>query len=181
VLADGPQPPLNQHGTRCRPADGLSGYYNRIPKSCGFLPEQLVPQGYAAYAIGKWHLTPEDEYHNGASRARWPLGRGFERYYGFFGGETNQFAPSLIEDNHVVAQPRAWDDGYHLTEDLADHAIQYLKDLRAATESHSSFCLLQARLPLAAPAAARVDRALPRGASAGLDAGARRRSRASAR
>ncbi len=126
----------NHHATSMgRVADlptGFPGYYNRIPKSCGFLSELLVPQGYAAYAVGKWHLTPEDEYHNGASRARWPLGRGFERYYGFFGGETNQFAPSLIEDNHLVAQPAAWEDGYHLTEDLADHAIQYLRDLRSA-------------------------------------------------
>jgi arylsulfatase A-like enzyme len=111
---------------------GFPGYYNRIPKSCGFLSEQLAPQGYATYAVGKWHLTPEEEYHMGAARATWPLGRGFERYYGFFGGEANQFAPSLIEDNHWVAPPRAWQDGYHLTEDLADHAITYVRDLRGA-------------------------------------------------
>jgi len=135
----------NHHTTSMgRVADlptGFPGYYNRIDKSCGFLPEMLVPQGYAAYAVGKWHLTPEDEYHNGASRARWPLGRGFERYYGFFGGETNQFAPSLIEDNHIVAPPAAWEDGYHLTEDLADHATQYLRDLRAADTEKPFFML----------------------------------------
>ncbi|MEX2159404.1 MAG: arylsulfatase [Dehalococcoidia bacterium] len=111
---------------------GFPGYWNRIPKSVGFLPEMLVPQGYAAYAVGKWHLVPEDETHLAASRERWPLGRGFERFYGFFGGETNQFAPSLVHDNHHVAPPRAWEDGYHLTEDLADHAVEYLQDLRAA-------------------------------------------------
>ncbi len=59
---------------------GFPGYNARIPKSCGFLPEMLVPHGYGAYAVGKWHLTPDDEYHLGGSRARWPLGRGFERF-----------------------------------------------------------------------------------------------------
>ncbi|MGB2695675.1 MAG: arylsulfatase [Dehalococcoidia bacterium] len=111
---------------------GFPGYTARIPKSCGFLPEMLTPQGYAAYAVGKWHLTPEEEYHLGATRERWPLGRGFERFYGFFGGETNQFAPALYHDNHIVAPPRSFEDGYHLTEDLADHAIEFVQDLKAA-------------------------------------------------
>ena len=111
---------------------GFPGYSARIPKSSGFLSEMLVQHGYAAYAVGKWHLTPEDEYHLGASRARWPLGRGFERFYGFFGGETNQFAPSLVHDNHLVPPPRSWEDGYHLTEDLVDHGIEFIQDLKAA-------------------------------------------------
>ena len=111
---------------------GFPGYNGRIPKSCGFLPEMLTPHGYASYAVGKWHLTPDEEWHLGASRARWPLGRGFERFYGFFGGETNQFAPSLVYDNHRVAPSASWEDGYHLTEDLADHAIEFLGDLKSA-------------------------------------------------
>jgi arylsulfatase A-like enzyme len=92
----------------------------------------LVPAGYGAYAVGKWHLTPDDERHLGARRDRWPLGRGFERFYGFFGGETHQFAPALVYDNHRAAQPRAFDDGYHLTEDLADRAIEFVADLESA-------------------------------------------------
>ena len=115
-------------------ATGFPGYNARIPKSCGFLSEMLVPHGYAAYAVGKWHLTPADEYHLGASRARWPLGRGFERFYGFFGGETNQFAPSLVYDNHHVPPPRHWEEGYHLTEDLVDRATEFVQDLKAADE-----------------------------------------------
>src|SRR5690606_36147981 len=83
-------------------ATGFPGYDARIPRSVGFLPEMLTPHGYAAYAVGKWHLTPEDETHLGAGRERWPLGRGFERYYGFFGGETHQNAPALAHDNHLV-------------------------------------------------------------------------------
>ena len=69
----------------------------------------LTPHGYAAYAVGKWHLTPEDEEHLGARRDRWPLGRGFERFYGFFPGETHQFVPALVHDNHSVEPPAGVD------------------------------------------------------------------------
>jgi arylsulfatase len=123
-------------------ATGFPGYNARIGPEHGFLSEMLVPHGYAAYAVGKWHLTPDDEHHLGASRARWPLGRGFERYYGFFGGETHQFAPSLISDQHRVPAPRSWEDGYHLSEDLADHAIEFLTDLRHAEPEKPFFLYL---------------------------------------
>jgi arylsulfatase A-like enzyme len=113
-------------------AMGFPGYTARIPKTNGFLPQMLTPLGYAAYAVGKWHLTPEEEWHAGASRERWPLARGFERWYGFFGGETHQFAPELVHDSHYVEQPRSMAEGYHLTEDLADRGIQFVHDLRAA-------------------------------------------------
>ncbi len=111
-------------------ATGFPGYDARIPRSAGFLPEMVTPHGYAAYAVGKWHLTPEDETHLGASRERWPLGRGFERFYGFFEGETHQNAPALVHDSHQVPAPRSIAEGYHLTEDLVDHAIEYVTDLR---------------------------------------------------
>jgi arylsulfatase len=111
-------------------ASGFPGYDARIPRSCGLLPEMLTPHGYAAYAVGKWHLTPDEETHLGARRDRWPLGRGFERFYGFFGGETHQFVPALVHDNHVVDPPGRYEDGYHLTEDLVSRAIEYLDDLR---------------------------------------------------
>jgi arylsulfatase A-like enzyme len=111
---------------------GFPGYHGRMDKEHGFLSEMLVPRGYGAYAVGKWHLTPDEERHLGASRARWPLGRGFERFYGYFGGETNQFAPSLVYDNHRILAPRSFDDGYHLSEDLADRAIEFIADLKAA-------------------------------------------------
>ncbi len=111
-------------------ATGFPGYDARIPRSVGFLPEMLTPHGYAAYAVGKWHLTPEDETHLGARRDRWPLGRGFERFYGFFDGEAHQNAPALVHDNHQVDQPRSVEDGYHLTEDIVDRAIEHTVDLR---------------------------------------------------
>lgn len=111
-------------------ATGFPGYDSRIPRSTALLPEMLTPHGYAAYAVGKWHLTPEDEEHMGARRDRWPLGRGFERFYGFFPGETHQFVPALIHDNHHVEPPGTYEDGYHLTVDLVDHAIEFVEDLR---------------------------------------------------
>ena len=111
-------------------ATGFPGYDGRIPPSAGMLPELVVPHGYAAYAVGKWHVTPDEDLHLGAPRSTWPLGRGFERFYGFFGGETNQFEPALTYDNHRVAPPRSAADGYHLSEDLADRAIEFVADLR---------------------------------------------------
>jgi len=111
-------------------ATGFPGYDARIPKACAMLPAVLTPQGYAAYAVGKWHLTPEDEEHLGARRDRWPLGRGFERFYGFFPGETHQFVPALFHDNHHVEPPGTFEGGYHLTADLIDHSIEFIEDLR---------------------------------------------------
>jgi arylsulfatase A-like enzyme len=112
-------------------AMGYPGYCGEIPKENGFLSEILSAEGYAALAVGKWHLTPEDETNMAALRWTWPLGRGFQRWYGFHGGETHQFVPSLYHDNHAVAPPRTIEQGYHLSADLADQAIHYIGDLRA--------------------------------------------------
>jgi arylsulfatase len=111
-------------------ATGFPGYDGRIPDSCAMAPAILTPHGYSAWAVGKWHLTPEDEEHAGATRVRWPLGKGFERWYGFFGGETHQFVPSLWHDSHAVEPPASYEDGYHLSTDLVDRSIEYLEDLR---------------------------------------------------
>jgi arylsulfatase A-like enzyme len=113
-------------------ASGYPGYNARIPFANGFLSEILVEQGYATFAIGKWHLTPEDELHAGAARVRWPLGRGFERFYGFMSGETHQFVPNLIHDNHSVDPPATAEEGYHLTADLVDRTIDCVRDLRVS-------------------------------------------------
>ena len=121
-------------------ATGFPGYDARIPASVPMLPAMLTPHGYAAWAVGKWHLTPEDEAHLGARRNRWPLGRGFERFYGFFPGETSQFAPALAHDNHFVPPPRTYDEGYHLTEDLADRVIEFVTDLRHVDPAKPWFC-----------------------------------------
>ena len=113
-------------------AMGFPGYWGVVPPENGFLSEILRTHGYSTYAVGKWHLTPDDETHMAADRSSWPLGRGFDRWYGFHGGETHQFVPTLYCDNHSVQPPRTPAEGYHLTEDLVDHAIEYLSDLRNA-------------------------------------------------
>ncbi len=112
-------------------AMGYPGYWGKPPRENGFLSEILQANGYATYAVGKWHLSPEDETDMASSRATWPLGRGFDRWYGFHGGETHQFVPALYHDNHAIRPPRSADDGYHLSADLADRSIEFLGDLRA--------------------------------------------------
>jgi len=94
----------------------------------GFAPEILVVNGYNTFAVGKWHLTPAQETTPAGPFDRWPLGRGFERFYGFMGGDTDQFHPDLVHDNHSVRQPSTPAEGYHLNVDLADHAIDFVKD-----------------------------------------------------
>ncbi len=112
-------------------AVGFPGYWGRPPKENGFASEILRARGYATYAVGKWHLTPDDETNMAAPRWTWPLGRGFDRWYGFHGGETHQFVPALYHDNHSVRPPSSPEDGYHLSADLADTAIGFLGDFRA--------------------------------------------------
>ncbi len=114
-------------------AIGFPGYWGRPPRENGFLSEMLRTAGFATYAVGKWHLSPEEETNMAASRATWPLGRGFDRWYGFHGGETHQFVPALYHDNHSVMPPRTIEEGYHLSGDLADRAIEFLGDLRAVS------------------------------------------------
>ena len=121
-------------------AMGFPGYHARIPKSCAFVPDVLRRAGWATFAVGKWHLAPSDELHAAAPRDRWPLGQGFERYYGFIGAETNQWTPDLVVDNHAVRfEPPP---GYHLTEDLVDEAIGNIADLRGADPDKPFFCYL---------------------------------------
>jgi arylsulfatase len=120
-------------------SSGFPGYDATMPKSNGFLSEILGQNGYACFAVGKWHLAPANEMATGASHERWPLGRGFDRFYGFLAGETDQYHPDLVHDNHQIDPPRTPEEGYHLTEDLADQAIAYLKDLRAASPEKPFF------------------------------------------
>ena len=111
--------------------DGYPNANGHIPFECANLAEVLGQHGWNTYAVGKWHLTAEDEMNLASSKRQWPLGRGFERYYGFLGGETNQWYPDLIYDNHPVAPPTTPDQGYHLTTDLTDKAIEFIQDTHA--------------------------------------------------
>ncbi|MEX7472115.1 sulfatase-like hydrolase/transferase [Mycobacterium adipatum] len=108
--------------------DGFPNSNGRIPYDTALLPEVLAERGYNTYCIGKWHLTPLEESSLAATKRHWPLGRGFERFYGFLGGETDQWYPDLVYDNHPVAPPARPEDGYHLSKDLADKTIEFIKD-----------------------------------------------------
>ena len=111
-------------------ATGYPGYDGVMPFENGLLSEMLVEQGYNTFLLGKWHLTPSHEETAAGPYTRWPLGRGFERFYGFLGGDTSQWYPDLVYDNHQVEPPATPEDGYHLTEDLVDKAIDFIADAK---------------------------------------------------
>jgi arylsulfatase len=123
-------------------AEATSGYPNangHIPFECATVAEVLGERGWNTYMLGKWHLCPSDEMNMASTKRNWPVGRGFERFYGFLGGETNQWYPDLVYDNHPVDQPSWPEDGYHLTADLTDKAIEFIKDAKAIAPAKPFF------------------------------------------
>jgi arylsulfatase A-like enzyme len=120
----------NHHGVGMRfLADTDTGF----PNSRGFvshdipmLQEILRDNGYGTYLSGKWHLTPLHEITPAGPYDNWPLARGFDRYYGFLDGCTDQYEPELYADNHPVDVPDTAE--YHLTEDLADRAVEFVEN-----------------------------------------------------
>ena len=109
--------------------DHYTGYPNQmghLDPSYGTIAEILKEYGYANYAVGKWHLTPLEDIHEQGNVTYWPLQKGFDKYYGFLDGFTDQYHPSLVKDNSVIQQPKQPEEGYHLSEDLSNQAIHYL-------------------------------------------------------
>ncbi|HYM29812.1 MAG TPA: arylsulfatase [Candidatus Cybelea sp.] len=136
----------NHHSVGMR---GLSNWNTGFPnctgsvaKSAATIAEMLRPQGYSTFAVGKWHLTPMEETSAAGPFDQWPLGRGFDRYYGFVQGETDQYVPELYCDNHPVDQPRSPEEGYHLTEDLIDRAVGFVRDQKSAVPERPLFLYL---------------------------------------
>jgi arylsulfatase len=111
-------------------ASGFPGISTRIPFESGMISEVLQERGYNTYCVGKWHLTPGEECNLAAYKGRWPLGRGFERFYGWLGGETNSYYPDLVHDNHPIEAPATPEEGYHLADDLSDRAIGFIRDAK---------------------------------------------------
>jgi arylsulfatase A-like enzyme len=109
---------------------GFPGYDGNVPFENGFLSEILLNQGYNTYMVGKWHLIPASQESAAGPYDRWPLGRGFERFYGFLGGDTSQWNPDLVYDNHQIDPPATPEEGYHLTPDLVDKAVQFMSDAK---------------------------------------------------
>jgi arylsulfatase A-like enzyme len=118
----------NGFGTIAESACGFPGYNGHIPPENATIATVLRDAGWSTFWIGKNHNVPVDAFDMGASKKSWPLGLGHDRFYGFLGGETNQWYPELIEDNHFVEQPYTPEEGYHLSKDIADKAIAFIRD-----------------------------------------------------
>lgn len=105
---------------------GYPGYRGKIRREAGTIAEILRLHGWRSYMVGKWHVTPLTEAGSTGPFDGWPLGRGFDRYYGFMDAETDHYAPELVLDNSAIDPPGSYESGYHLTADLVDRSIQFL-------------------------------------------------------
>jgi arylsulfatase A-like enzyme len=118
-------------------SSGFPGYQGRITRRAATLPEILRDHGYATYASGKWHLTNLADYSAAGPHDDWPLGRGFMRWYGFHGALMDHWHPELYEDNHPLhLTPPA---GYHLSTDLVERAMAYVRDHVTSTQGRRPF------------------------------------------
>jgi arylsulfatase len=123
-------------------SEASSGFPNanaHIPFECATIAEVLGERGWNTYMVGKWHLCAEDEMNMASIKRQWPLGRGFERFYGFLGAETNQWYPDIFYDNHPVEQPMLPEDGYHFTTDITDKAVEFIRDAKAVAPDKPFF------------------------------------------
>ncbi|MEI6882968.1 MAG: arylsulfatase [Bacteroidota bacterium] len=116
-------------------ATGFPGSNGHIPEACATMANILQDNGWSTFWLGKNHNVPYTDVAEGGSRKNWPLNMGFDRYYGFIGGETNQWYPDLVNDNHFIDQPYMPEEGYHLSKDLADEAITMISDSKASNPS----------------------------------------------
>src|SRR5580765_8338891 len=120
-------------------ASGFPNASGHIPGECAMIPAVLGDLGWNTYIVGKWHLCPEDEMNMASTKKDWPLGRGFERFYGFLGAETNQWYPDLTHDNHPVDPPGLPEDGYHFSVDITDKALSFIKDAKVVAPNKPFF------------------------------------------
>ena len=120
-------------------ANGFPGASGRIPDQAATVGQILQDGGWSTYWLGKNHNVAEQDVASGASRKQWPLRKGFDRFYGFLGGETNQWYPDLVEDNRFIDQPYGPEQGYHFSKDLTDKAIEIIKDQKATNPSRPWF------------------------------------------
>ena len=125
----------NHHSVGMRAVSNFdSGFPNMrggITPRAATVAELLRANGYATFAAGKWHLAPMQECSAAGPYTHWPLQKGFDRFYGFLQGETDQFYPELTEDNHHIDPPASPEDGYHVSEDLIDQSMGWIRDLKS--------------------------------------------------
>ena len=121
---------------------GFPAVSGNIESKYGYISETLLDNGYSTFAFGKWHLCNQASMSGAGPYNQWPLGRGFEKYYGFLNASTSQFHPSLIQDNTAIDPPKRPEDGYHLSADLIDHAIKYIGTQKSVAPEKPFFCYL---------------------------------------
>lgn len=126
---------LNGMASITETADGFPGSNGRVPANCAAFAEVLQDNGYSTFWIGKNHNVPETDVAPGGYRGEWPCQIGFDRFYGFLGGETNNWYPDLVEDNHFVEAPYRPEEGYHLSKDLTEKSIEMLRNQNASNPS----------------------------------------------
>src|SRR5271165_2208622 len=110
-------------------ANDFDGFSGIVPKSSATVAEVLKDYGYNTGAWGKWHNTPEDQITSKGPFDYWPTGYGFEYFYGFLAGEASQYEPTLTRNTTQVTEEKP--KGYHLTEDIAQDAIKWLREQNA--------------------------------------------------
>ncbi len=133
----------SQHAVGMR---GVSNWRTGFPNQLGHISnhaatiaEVLGAEGYATFCTGKWHLAPTQDISAAGPFDQWPLARGFDRFYGFLEGETDQFYPELVVDNHHVDPPRTPDEGYHLSEDMIDQLLLMIHDSKGVRPDRPFF------------------------------------------
>jgi arylsulfatase len=126
---------LNGMASITETASGFPGSNGRVPDDCAPFAQILRDNGYSTFWIGKNHNVPEQDVSPGGSRSEWPTQIGFDRFYGFLGGETNNWYPDLVEDNRFIEPPATPEEGYHLSKDMADKAIEMLRNQNSTNPS----------------------------------------------
>jgi arylsulfatase len=122
-------------------ATGFPGYTTILPRSAATVAEVLRQNGYNTAAFGKWHNTPDYETSAAGPFDRWPTQLGFEYFYGFLGGDTNQWSPALVENTKRLQTPIN-QPNYHLTTDLVDHAITWIRTQQSIAPDKPFFAYL---------------------------------------
>ena len=121
---------------------GFPNQLGHISDDAGTIAEVLHAEDYVTFCTGKWHLAPTSDTSAAGPFDQWPLGRGFDRFYGFLEGETDQFHPELIVDNHHIDPPGTPEKGYHLSEDLVDQLLKMINDNRSIRPDRPFFAYL---------------------------------------
>ena len=121
---------------------GFPSVSGNINSKYGFISETLLDKGYSTFCVGKWHLCNQLSMGGAGPYGQWPLGKGFEKYYGFLNASTNQFNPSLVLDNSFIDPPKTPEEGYHLSADLVDRSINYIATQKSVAPEKPFFCYL---------------------------------------